>query len=142
MSYAISNKAVSTAGALIFCISTMANLVRIGLNGSLTSTLELFVLQPAVPTELLVAIGAVSLLVKCSWSKRTVTVAVVVGAVMIGLSITGLYSLWKFSSASVVPVARVVWVFPIVTLLGGVLVSAGALGELGGRRVGETPAAA
>ncbi len=55
------------------------------------------------------------------------------------LSVTGLYSLWKLTEASAVPLGTVVWAFPTVNLLGGILVLVGAFRELDRNRVGDVP---
>lgn len=139
MDYTASNKAIATTGVLLFAISTTVNLLRIAVGDSIISTLELFTLQPALPTEFLVALAACILLVTGTWEKRIVAVTLILGVAMTVLSVTGLYSLWEFSKASTVPLATVVWLFPVGNLLGGILVIVGTVREYGGTRFGGTP---
>lgn len=124
----------------MFAISTTVNLIRIAVGGSILSTLELFTLQPVLPTEFLVALAASLLLVKGTWAEQTVAVTLILGAIMTVLSVTGLYSLWEFSKASTVPLATVVWLFPTVNFLGGILVIVGTVRELRRMSFGETSA--
>lgn len=139
MDYPASNKTLSTAGGLLFAVSTTVNLLRIAVGDSINSTLELFTHQPTLPTGFLIALAVCIMLAKGAWEKRTVAVTLILGVAMIVLSATGLYSLWELSKASAVPLATVVWLFPTGNLLGGILVLVGAVREFGGTCSGGTP---
>ena len=125
------NLALASGGVLLFCLAVLANVIRIAVTGSIAATLDLYVVhEPALLVELLLALVLGVLVVEGTWTPRTVAGMAVGGVLIMASTVWGIYDYWEFAEASAFPVAKLVWLFLGMQLLGGLLLVAGTLREL------------